>query len=138
MVLNDFDVTNREEILFIPIPNPGANIQKQHYDTKYDRRPGYRAMLGSHPHLFTPSFFPRVTHPIILAHPDLRPLLRHDMLDKYLACVRRPELADPPRIPELAGNPEILTAAHQRIGPAPLRRGGDAIRREIVLFAARH
>lgn len=79
---------------------------------------------------------PRVNHLVILPDPDLGLLLGDNMLDKHLARVLGLELADPPRIPQLAGNAQVLAAPHQRVGLAPFRRCRDAVGAEIVLFAA--
>lgn len=58
------------------------------------------------------------------------------MLDERLARVLGLELADPARIPELAGDAQVLAAPDERVGAAPLRGGGDAVGGEVVLFAA--
>lgn len=58
------------------------------------------------------------------------------MLNEDLTHMLRLVLADPPRVPELARDAEILAAAHQGIGSTALCRGGNTIGREIVLFAA--
>lgn len=58
------------------------------------------------------------------------------MLHKHLPRVLRLELANIPRIPQFTGNAQVLAAAHKRIRATALRRGGDAVRREVVLFTA--
>jgi len=58
------------------------------------------------------------------------------VLDVHLARVLGPELADPARIPQLAGDAEVLAAPHERVRAAPLGGGGDAVGGEVVLFAA--
>lgn len=58
------------------------------------------------------------------------------MLNKHLARVLGLVLADPARVPKFTRNAEILAAAHQRVRPAAFCSGGDAVRGEVVLFAA--
>lgn len=99
-------------------------------------------LSSSHTHRTYPctrlklALLPRISHRVILAHPNLRLLLGHDMFHKDLPRVLSLELADPARIPQFAGNAQILTAPDKRVGATSLRRGGDAVGREVVLFAA--
>jgi hypothetical protein len=47
------------------------------------------------------------------------------------------ELADEARVPELRGDAQVLAAAHQRVGLAPLARRGDRLLGEVRALAAR-
>lgn len=55
---------------------------------------------------------PRIRNGIILANPDLALPLVHDMLNPDLLCMLRLVLSDPPRIPKLTGDSEVLAASH--------------------------
>lgn len=57
--------------------------------------------------------------------------------NRLLACLPH-EPADEARIPEFARDAQVLTAAHQGVGFASLRRGWDAVRVEVLLFASRY
>lgn len=58
------------------------------------------------------------------------------MFDKHLLNMLFLELADPAWIPQLAGDTQVLAAAHHGVGLAALGSGGDAFGVEVVLFAA--
>lgn len=58
------------------------------------------------------------------------------MLHKHVSGILSLELANPSRIPEFTGNAQVLAAAHQRIGPATFCGCWDAVRSEVILFAA--
>ena len=58
------------------------------------------------------------------------------MLNKHLPRILRLVLANPARIPQFTRDPEILTAADERVRATPLGGGRNAVRGEIVLFAA--
>ena len=79
----------------------------------------------------------RMPYRIILPHPNLFLLLRHYMLHPNLLPVLRYEFPDIPRVPQLTGDAQVFTAAHQRVGFAALGRGGDGLRRKVVHLAAR-
>lgn len=79
---------------------------------------------------------PRIRHLIVLAHPDFRFLLGTNMLHKRLTSVLRLVLANPAGIPELARNTQVLAAADEGVGATAFRSGGNALRGEIILFAA--
>jgi hypothetical protein len=66
----------------------------------------------------------------------LSPPLSRNMLHHQLAHVSLHEAANEPGIPELRSNSQVFAAAHQRVGLAALGRGGDAVRVEVLLFAA--
>jgi hypothetical protein len=66
----------------------------------------------------------------------LSPPLGCYVLDHHLAHVSLHEPANESRIPELRSNSQIFTAAHERVRLAALGRGGDAVRVEVLLFAA--
>lgn len=81
---------------------------------------------------------PRIPHLFILSNPNLTlPFIDH-MLHKHLLCVFCFVASDPARIPQFAGNPQILAAAYQGIGFAAFGRCRDAVWIEVVLFAARY
>lgn len=82
--------------------------------------------------------FPRIHNLIVLAQPDLRLALIHNMLNKRLLGVLGLEFANPPWIPEVAGHAEVLAAAHHGVGLTPFRRSRYAVWREVILFAARY
>lgn len=58
------------------------------------------------------------------------------MLHPYLLRIRSNEGADEAGIPQLAGDAEVFAAAHQGVGFAAFGGGGDAVRGEVVHFAA--
>lgn len=58
------------------------------------------------------------------------------MLDPYIAGVLSFELANPARIPQFAGDAEILTATNESIRATTLGSGRDSIGGEIVLFTS--
>lgn len=68
----------------------------------------------------------------------LPPLLTNHMLDNRLLARFPHETADEAGIPQLTRDAQVLTAAHQGVGFASLRRGWDAVRVEVLLFAARY
>ncbi len=78
----------------------------------------------------------RILDTIILAHRNLLLLLRHRMLHPHLLRMLRHVLPYVAWIPQLRRHAQVLAAAHQRVGLAPLGGGGDAVRVEVVLFAA--
>jgi hypothetical protein len=79
---------------------------------------------------------PRIRHILVLPNPNLALPLIHHVLHKHFFGMRRLELADPARIPQLARNAQVLAAAHQRVRLAALGRRRDAVRVEVVLLAA--
>ena len=82
------------------------------------------------------SLFPRIRDRIILAQPDLRLSLIHDVFHEHLARMRGLEFADESRVPEFAGDSEILATPHQCVGSTALRCSGDTVWREVILFTA--
>lgn len=56
------------------------------------------------------------------------------MLDKHLAGVLGLEFPNPARIPQLAGDAQILTAPDEGVGLAPFRGRGDAVGTEVILL----
>lgn len=58
------------------------------------------------------------------------------MFNKCLFSTRGQELLDEARVPQFTRNTKILTAAHQGIGLAAFCGSWDAIRIEVLLFAA--
>lgn len=66
----------------------------------------------------------------------LPPLLRRRMLHNHLPDMALHEPSNESRIPEFAGDAQVLTAAHQGVGFAALGGGRDAVRVEVLLFAA--
>lgn len=77
----------------------------------------------------------RVSYLVILAHPVLPPLLCDEMLDHALLGLALQELANKPRVPEFAGDAQVLAAPHQRIRLASFCRCWNSIRVEILLLA---
>jgi len=74
---------------------------------------------------------------IILPHPHLPPLLRYLMLDHdLLACVLQ-EGPDVSRVPEFAGDAQVLAASHQGVGFAALGGCGDAVWVKVLLLSTR-
>lgn len=71
---------------------------------------------------------------IILSKDNLPLLLRARMLDPYLPCPFRREVADESWVPELRRNAQVFTAAHQRVGFAALRGSGYAVWVEVLLL----
>lgn len=71
----------------------------------------------------------------VLALPDLPPLLVDNVLDPHLVAVLLLEGAEEPGVPELRGDPEVLAAAHQRVGLAALAGGRDRVRSKVLAFA---
>ena len=80
----------------------------------------------------------RVLDRIILPDNNLPLLLSRNMLNPHLLREFSIELANETRIPQFAGDAQVLAAAHQGIGLAPLGRSRDAIRVEVLLFSARY
>ena len=78
----------------------------------------------------------RVSGFVIFPEPYLLLLLGHHMLHPNLLGLVLHECSDVSRIPELAGNTKIFTAAHQRIRFAAFGRGWYAFGGEIILFAS--
>ena len=58
------------------------------------------------------------------------------MLDEDLARVLRAVAADPARVPQFAGDAEILAAADEGVGSTAFCGGWDAVGGEVVLFAS--
>ena len=80
----------------------------------------------------------RVFDSIILSDHNLPLLLSRLVLDPHLLCVFGVEVADESWIPQLTRNTQVLTAAHQGIGLAPLSSGGNTVRLKVLLLAARY
>ena len=78
----------------------------------------------------------RVLKHIILSHPVLPSLLRHDVLNNHLFSFVVQEAPDESRIPQLARYAEIFAAPHERIGFAAFCGGRYAVSVEVLLFAA--
>ena len=58
------------------------------------------------------------------------------MLHKHLASLLGHEAAHEARVPQFTGDTQVLAAAHQCVGLAAFGSGGNAVRGEVVLFAA--
>lgn len=78
----------------------------------------------------------RVLDLIVLPNHNLPLLLRALVLDPHLPRQFGRELADEPRIPELARNAQIFAAAHECVRLAALSGGWDAVGIKVLLFAA--
>jgi hypothetical protein len=80
--------------------------------------------------------FERVSRRIILPQHNLLLFLRRDVFDPYLLGHVLCEVPNKSRIPKLRRNPQIFTAAHERIRLASLSRGRDPIRVKVLLLSA--
>lgn len=71
---------------------------------------------------------------LALLEPKRLPLLGSRVLDPRLLHVRPLEPPQEMGIPELRADAEVLAAAHQGVGLAPLDRGGQLVGREVGVF----
>ena len=93
----------------------------------------YNSRSRSSPKL---SLLERILDLLVLAHPDLLPLLRDLVLDEDLPGMVLDEPLYEARIPQFTGDAEVLTATHHGVGLAALGSGGNPVGGEIVLLAA--
>lgn len=75
---------------------------------------------------------------IVLADDNLLLFLGRHMLDPHLPGHLPIEGADEAWVPQLRRDAQVLAAPHQRVALAALGRRRDAVRVEVLLFAARN
>lgn len=80
--------------------------------------------------------FVGVGYRITLPQPNLGPLLGDLVFDKDLSTVLGLPLSDISRIPQFAGNAQIFTTSHERVGLTPLRCSRDTVLVKVVLFTS--
>ena len=97
--------------------------------------PEIRQATPLHPRLSLPV---GILDRIILPDDNLPLLLSCLVLHPDLLSELLIKLANESRIPEFARNTEVLAAAHQGVGFAPLGRSRDAVGLKVLLLAARY